>query len=914
MPRPSSAFVRLLLRAYPRHLRVRERDALEAACIACLARERARLGRLGVPYAWGRLIADTITAAIHLRVDERRRRRLAWHHSQHSAPKEILMTRIWQDVKYAARLLQRAPLFSLVVIATLAVTIGATTAVFTVVNGVLLRALPYRDPTRLVLLQEAIGEMGPWGFSPPDYLAFEARAGLFESIAAFRNREYELSGVEPPERVIVTRASATLFETLGVRPALGRPFTREDDESARPVAVLSDALWTRKFARDPAAIGHAILLDRQPFTIVGVMPNGFIFPQRGLLINNVPADVYVPIAFTPSDRRGFGSMYANGVVARLKPGGTVTQANVDTRALVQANAREIYPAALSGLAAAVSGSATPLTDEVIGRSRTLLWVVFAAVGCVLLIACADIASLMLARAMAREREIAVRSALGAGRGRLIRQLLAESALLASIGSVLGLLLAVWLSRALVALAPSTLPRLHEIGLDARVLLFTTALTVVTALLCGMLPALELTRPRGFALKDGSRTSTGRRERRIFGTLVAAQLAIAVVLLVGGGLLLRSFSKLMAVDTGFRVERLLTLGISLPARGYRDAASVRGFYSRLLDDLSQVPGVSAAGASTGLPLGVRDLRVFTIEQESPATRELPHSADPEYVAGRYFEALGIPLKRGRYLGAEDAAASEPVAVINKTMARRFWGTSDPIGQRIAWGLESQHGPWMRIVGVVGDVKQGALNTETISQTYVPWMQVSDGMIADNVVGIMRSLRVALRGEVEPTALTDTVRARIRAIDSALPVTSVQTMSEIVKRSTAVPRFNALLVSLFAVLALLLAAIGIAGMLAMSVSRRMPELGIRMALGAQRQTLLAMVIRQGMITAAVGLATGLLSAWLVSGVLSSLLFGISPRDPMTFATVAGLLGVVALVACALPAWRVTRVDPLKALRVE
>jgi putative ABC transport system permease protein len=894
-------------------VRLREGDALEATCVECLARERVRLGRLGVAYAWGRLIADAIAAGILLRVDERRRRRLARHRPEPSAPKEILMTRIWQDVKYAARLLQRAPLFSLVVIATLALTIGATTAVFTVVNAVLLRALPYRDPTRLVLLQQAIKET-PAGFSAPDYLAFEARASRFESIAAFRNREYELSGVEPPERIIVTRASATLFDTLGVRPALGRPFTREDDESAQPVAVLSDALWTRKFARDPAAVGRAILLDRQPFTIVGVMPTGFTFPQRGLLINNVPADVYVPIGFTPRERRGFGSMYANGVVARLRPGVTLAQANVDTRALAQSNARELYPAPLSGLAAQIGGSATPLSEAVVGASRTLLWVVFAVVFCVLLIACADIASLMLARALAREREIAVRSALGAGRGRLIRQLLAESALLALIGSALGLLLAVGLSRALVALAPSTLPRLHEIGVDARGLLFTAALTVATALLCGTLPALELTRPRGDALKEGSRTSTGRRERRILGTLVAAQLAIAIVLLVGGGLLVRSFSKLMAVDPGFRVERVLTLATSLPAAGYRDAASVRSFYTRLLDDLSQVPGVRAAGASTDLPLDVRDRRVFTIEQQSPAMRELPHVVAPEYVAGRYFEAVGIPLKRGRYIGAEDAVASEPVAVINETMARRFWGTSDPIGQRIAWGIEAAHMPWMRIVGVVGDVKQGPLNTETVPQLYTSWAQVPDGMIADNVVGIMRSLRVALRSEVAPTALADTVRARIRAIDPALPVTSMQTMSEIVKRSAAVARFNALLVSLFAVLALLLAAIGIAGMLATSVSRRLRELGIRMALGAQRRTLLALVIRQGMIPAAAGLAIGLPGAWLASRVLSSLLFGISPRDPITFMIVAGLLGIVALAACALPAWRATRVDPLKVLRVE
>ena len=886
---------------------------LEAACVECLARERRRLGRVGAAYAWGRLIADTLIAAILLRADERRRRRTAWVHVPPSAPKEILMTRVWQDIRYAARRLQRAPIFSLAVVATLALTIGATTAVFTVVNAVLLRALPYRDPSRLVLVQQAFPQMS-LGFSPPDYLAFEARAGFFEAIAAYRNREYELSGVEPPERVTVTRASATLFETLGVRPALGRPFTREDDEAGRLVAVLSDALWERTFARDPAAIGRPILLDRQPFTIVGVMPRGFTFPQRGPILNNVPADVYVPIGFTASERRAFGSMYNNSVIARLKAGVTPAQADADTRAVVRSNAREMYPVNLSGLAEVLGGSAVLLTAEVSGRSRTVLWVAFAGVGFVLLIACADIASLMLARAIGREREIAVRSALGAGRGRLIRQLLAESAVLALAGSILGLVLAVWLSRAIVALAPPTLPRLHEIGIDGRILLFTAALTVVTALLCGILPALELSRPRGEALKEGARVSAGQRERRIFGALVAAQLAMAVVLLVGGGLLLRSFSRLMAVDPGFRAERVLTLATSLPAQAYRDAASVRGFYTRLVDDVSQVPGVSAVGASTELPLGVRERRAFTLEQELQAARDLPHSVAHECVMGRYFEAVGIPLKRGRYFTASDAQQSEPVAIINETFARRFWGTADPVGERIAWGNTASHGPWMRIVGVVGDVKQGALNSETVPHTYTPWLQVSDAMMADNIVAMMRSLRIAVRGEVEPGALAGTVRARIRAIDPALPVASVQTMNEIVSRSAAVPRFTALLVSLFAALALLLAAIGVGGMLATSISRRLPELGVRMALGAQRRTLVAMVIRHGMLLAAAGLAVGLPSAWLLSRVLASLLFEISPRDPITFATVGAVLSAVTLVACAIPAWRVTRVDPITVLRKE
>lgn len=909
MPGRSSIVIGLLLRAYPRDVR----DALEAACLECLARERRRLGRIGAPYAWVRLAGDTLASAVLLRFDERRRRRFAVRHTHHPAPKEILMTRVWQDVRYAARRIQHARMFSLVVVATLALTIGATTAVFTVVNGVLLRGLPYRDPAGLVLLQQAFPKM-QIGFSTPDYLALESRAGFFESVAAFRNREYELSGAEPPERVTVTRASATLFATLGVQPALGQAYTREDDEARRAVAVLSDALWARKFARDPSVIGRAIQLDRRPFTIVGVMPRGFTFPYRGALINNVPADVYVPIAFTPGERRAFGNGYNKSVIARLKPGVTAAQAHADTRALVQSNAREMYPAELSGLASVLSGSASPLTDEVIGRSKTLLWVALGAVGFVLLIACANIASLMLARSQARHREIAVRNALGAGRARIMSQLLAESGLLALAGSGLGLLLAVALSRMLVALAPPALPRLDEIGIDARVLLFAAALTVMTSVLCGILPALELSRPRGELLKQGIRASSGRRERRIFGTLVAAQLAIAVVLLAGGGLLLRSFSKLMAVDPGFRAERVLTFATNLPAQAYRDAASVRAFYTRALDDLAHVPGVSAAGASTELPLGVGERRAFASEQESPEARALPHSAAQQWVLGDYLQAVGIPLKRGRYFGAEDSPESELVVIVNETMARLFWGAADPVGQRIAWGTEIDHGKWMRIVGVVGDVKQGPLNTKTEGHIYTPWVQGPDALIADNVAGAMRSLRFTLRSESDPAAMVDTVRRRIRAIDPALPVASVQTMSEIVRRSAAVPRFNALLVGLFAVLALVLAAIGVGGMLAMSVSQRLPELGVRMALGAQRGTLAAMVIRQGLGLAAAGLAIGLPSAWLLARVLSSLLFEITPRDPVTFVAVVAVLCSVALVACAVPAWRVTRLDPLKVLRIE
>jgi putative ABC transport system permease protein len=755
------------------------------------------------------------------------------------------------------------------------------------------------------------------GFSAPDYLAFEQRAAFLESIAVYRNREYELSGVEPPERITVTRTSPSLFETLGVAPAMGKVFTREDNDSAQRVAVISDALWTRTFGRDPNVLGRPLLLDRVAFTIVAVMPRQFVFPNRGPVINNVPADVYIPIAFTPRERQAFGSMYNNSVVARLKPGITAAQAAADAAALVQSISPEIYPAALSGLAGALTASATPLADEIIGRTRTLMWVAFAAVCFVLLIACADIASLMLTRAMAREREIAVRAALGAGRGRIIRQLLAESGVLACAGAALGLVLATWLSRVLVSLAPPTLPRLHEIAIDGRILAFTAALTVLTAILCGLLPALELARPNtGEALKEGGRTATpGTRQRRLFGALVATQIAVAVILLIGGGLLLRSFAHLMSVNPGFRADHTLTFGTSLPANAYPRAANVRAFYTRLLDELSRLPGVQAVGTTTDLPLNVRERRVFTIEGESEATRELSHAVANEWVNGRYFDALGIPIKRGRPFGAEDVLSAEPVAIINETLARQFWGEADPIGQRIAWGTSATNrAPWMRIVGIAGDVKQGPLNTETVPQTYTPWEQVADGMIAENVMGIMRSLRIAIRTGVEPGALASTVRQKIRDIDPALPVTAVRTMGEIVETSTAVQRFNAALVGMFALLALLLAAVGIGGVLATSVSRRAPELGVRLALGAQRRTLVGMVVRQGMLLAATGLAVGLPAAWALSRLMATLLFQVSPRDPVTFLAAGGLLTAVALLACVIPAWRVTRLDPVTALRTQ
>jgi predicted permease len=823
------------------------------------------------------------------------------------------MSTLWQDVRYAARAIRHSPFFAVTVVLTLALTSGATTALFSVVNAVLLRAMPYPDPHRLVMVYQAIGTR-PAGFSAPDFLAFQERATSYAALAVFKNRDYELSGVAQPERVPAARISAALFETLGIRPALGRSFTRDEDEGGMPVAILSDATWRRHFGSDPAIVGRAITLDRRAYTVVGVMPRGFSFPNRGPMLNNTPADLYIPISFTDRERRGFGSMYNNSVVARLKPEVTAAQADSEARSIVRSAALDLYPATLKDLAGILGASATSLRDETVGRVSTLLYVLLAAVAVVLLIACADIATLTLTRAISRQRDMAVRAALGAGRGRLLMQALIESALLATAGVVLGLVVARWITAALTSAPALALPALHEIRLDLPVLAFTAALAVATTLICGLVPAFEASRAQsGDTLKEGGRTGApGRRQRRILGGLVTVQFALAMILLASGGLLVRSFTKLMAVDPGFQPERVLTLATSLPATAYPRGADVRGFYVRLLERMQALPGVSAAAGSTALPLAIQERRVFTIENETALTRTLSHAVAHDWVMGQYFETLGIALKRGRFLSDQDHASSEPVVVVNETMARRFWPDQDPVGQRLAWGNPASHLPWMRVVGVVADVKQGTLNSETDPQTYQPWLQVSDGMLGENVLGIFRGMKISVRAAVTPVALTSSIRGQIRALDPALPVTGIQTMEDVLHTSTGPQRFNAVLLGSFALLALLLAGLGVGGVLATSVSRRRQEIGVRMALGAQRGDVVRLVVRQGMVLAIAGLAIGLPTAIALTRLMSTLLFDISPRDPLTFGAVTVLLLAVATLACYIPARRATSIEPVEALR--
>ena len=911
---PGAPLYRLLLRlCHPADVRARDGAELERAFAACVARERARLGRAGYLYAWLRALADLLSAAILVRLDARRARRIAALQQPLSPQGDDLMFTLAQDVRYAFRVIRRSPLSSATVILTLALAIGANAAIFGIVDTILLRGLPFRDADRLVLLHEVIGP-GPAGFSAPDYLGFTERAAGFESIAAFRNKEFELSGVDAPERVTGAAVSASLFRTLGVSPSLGRDFLAEEDRDRRAVIILSDSLWRRKFGADPAAIGRTLMLERFPYTIIGVMPRRFTFPNRGPLLNNTPADLYVPIAFTPRERVAFGSMYNNSVVARLAPGVTLAQADREAKSVVSRLVEEIYPAAFRGWR--LSATATPLRDETVGRVKTLLYVVFAAGIVVLLIACADIASLMLTHAAGRQREMAVRATLGASRMRLIRQSLVEVVLLSVCGAAIGLALAHGAISLTVAFAPPTIPRLQEVGVDWRVVAYTACASLVTALLCGLLPALESSRRDPNAtLKEGGRSASGgRRQRRILASLVTAQFALAVILLVAGGLLVRSFARLMAVDPGFHAEQVLTIPTSLPRTAYPAGSDIRSFYARLLERVESLPGVTAVGASTFLPLSVRERRAFTIEVQPVASQSLGGAIAHDWVAGRSFEALGIPLRSGRYLSPSDSQSSEPVVVINETMARRFWPGQDPVGQRMAWGSPQDHAPWMRIVGVVGDVKQGPLNTATEPQSYSPWTQVADGMLAENVVMIFRSLKITVRASHDPTDLARAVRSHIRALDPSLPLTAVQTMDQIVEESSGPQRFNTMLLGSFASIALFLAALGIGGVLATSVSRRTQEIGIRMALGARRPDVIRMIVSQGMALAGAGLLLGLPASFALTRMMSTLLFEVSPRDPMTFASVTALLIAVALVACYLPARRATRIDPMVALRYE
>jgi len=814
-----------------------------------------------------------------------------------------------QDIRYGLRLLWKSPTYAFAAIAALAIGIGANTAVFSIVNGVLLKAFPYRDPQRLVLIYEQFPNTAKFGVSPPDFGILAQGARSFSGMAAYLTRSYEVSGSVTPQRVNGARVSPAVFSVLGVSTALGRPLTEEDDRQSAPVAVISHGFWTRAFGRDPSVIGKAMNVDGRPYTVVGVMPERATFPPRGAQLNGEPADLFVPMAFVPFERQAFGMMYNNTVVARLKSGVTIEQARTELASLVPP-LLDRYPAPIRNAVKRLSIPMSPMYDETVGGGRRLILILMGAVGLVLLIGCADVAGLMLTRSAARQRELAIRAALGASARRIVRQLLTESFVLASAGSAIGLVLAYVLMRGLVALAGDKLPRAESISFDYRIVGFALALAMITPLLFGIVPALRAARGMDTnALKESGRSLTsGRRKGWLLGSLVVTQFALALMLSIGAGLLVRSFGRLLQTDTGFQPEHSVRATVFLPGGRYAPP-TIRPFYQRSMDALRAIPGVSAVGAGD-LPLRVRERRGFSADAAATPSLEANRVIATAWVTGGYFDALGIGVRRGRVFTDADGASTQRVAIVNEQFARNVWPGQDPIGHQLRWGLNipQNPNPWMTIVGVVADVKQAALDVAAIAQVYVPVAQDDTG----GQLG-MRTVNLTVRSARDSATLAADMRSAIARLDASLPVV-VEPLEDLVNDSARPQRFSMTVMAAFAGLALLLAALGIYGVLANAVAQQTQEIGVRIAMGATTFDVMWMVLRRALILMGLGMAIGLAGALAVTQTMAGLLFEIKPTDISSFGVATVSLALVALVASLVPAWRATSVDPIVALRTE
>jgi putative ABC transport system permease protein len=827
------------------------------------------------------------------------------------------LDRLLQDVRYALRLMARRPGFAATAIGVLALALGASITVFSVVYAVLLRPLPFPDADRLVLISEGLPKiegLASMGFSPPDILGYAQRQRSFISVAAFHHERRELSGAGEAERLDTARADAALFATLGVQPALGRAFTADDDRGAQPVVVLSHTFWQRKFLADPHVLGTVLHLDRRPYTIVGVMPPRFEFPLRGVGFNDIPADVFVPLSLTPQELAAYGTGFNYFMVGRLKPAVAIEAARAESEALAIELAK-LYPAQMrNDTRMALAFPMWPMQEAVVGNVRTVLWVLSGAVALVLLVGCADLGGLLLTRAAARAGELKVRAALGAGRGRLVRQLVTESLVIATIGGACGLALAQWLTTVIAAQAADRLPRAHEIALNGPVVIAAITLSVLAALACGLAPALWITDAHGLVIS--TRRLTGdTHERRLLHTLVILQVTLAIILAIGAGLLARSLERLLAVDPGFRAEHVVSATVALPLASYGHAPEIRGFFQRTLQALDGLPGAKAVALAGELPFSFFDQRGFAAER-GPAIDDRTPPVAVLPVAGSYFATLGIALREGRFFTREDGLGPAPLVIINETLARRVWPDRSAVGQRIKWGNAGSHGPWLTVAGVVGDVKQRGLATDAQAQIYEPYWQVSaDSLEATGWAGYRRmALIVRTQAETDPAVMLGLLRQRLQALDPSLPLTEPQTLDALIARSVSPQRFNAWLLSGFALTAVALAALGLYGLLASFVVSRTREIGVRVALGARRPDVLRLIVGQGARLVIIGLGLGLAGAALVTRFLQTLLFGVRPLDPLTFALVAAVLLVVGLLASLLPAWRAATIDPVRALRSE
>jgi len=800
-----------------------------------------------------------------------------------------------QYLRYGARMLMKAPNYTLIAVLTLALGIGANTAIFSVVNALLLRPLPYHEAERLVMLAEKSHEGRRSFIAYPNFEDWRARAQSFIEMASIRTQRFNLTGVDKPVELRGRTVNWNFFQALGVHPQLGRSFTAADDRyGAARTALVSNGLWKERFGGDASVIGRKLLLDGELYEVIGVAPPGFEYFRAD--------DVYVPIGLFLCPECGLtdrGSSLALYAVARLKPGVTLEQANGEMANLGAQLAQE-YPATNSGKSAMAIRLQEVMSEEV----RQSLWVLLGAVGFILLIACVNVANLSLVRAADRRKEIAVRLALGAGRGRIVRQLLSESLLLAGLGGVAGLLAGRWMLAGLLALAPENIPNLGRVGLNQTVLLFTFGVTMLTSVLSGLAPAWQAAHTElQTALKEGGRATGGAARAGLRQTLLVVEVGLALVLLVGAGLLARSMYNLLRVDPGFNPDNLLTLRLNLPPGSYTGLRR-QVFYDECLARAAALPGVRAAALTYSLPIDGSNWNTWFIVADKPAPprAELPNNA---YIpaSANYFETMGIRLAQGRLFTSADRAESAPVAIVNETLARRLWPGENPLGKRIKQGLPESLMPWREVVGVVNDVKLNGVERGTPLETYVPITQESP-----------RSFSLAARTAGDPSAFTAAVERAIHSLDKNLPVSQVRTMDQLLSNALAQRRLSLVLLVSFAALALLLAAVGIYGVLAYSVRQRTQELGIRIALGASGGAVLRLILAQGLKLALAGVAIGLVAAFALTRLMKSLLFDVRPTDALTFGVIAVVLLCVALAACWIPARRATKVDPLIALRSE
>jgi len=801
-----------------------------------------------------------------------------------------------QDLHYGVRMLVKNPSFTIVAVLALALGIGANSAIFSVVNTVLLRPLPYKNPGRLVMLWEEATHLGfPKNTpSPANFIDWRAQNTVFEAMAAMVERSFNLTGVGEPERFDGRRVSANLFDLLGVQPQLGRAFRAEEDKPGSRVVILSNGLWQHRFGGDPRVIGQAVSLNGESYTVIGVMPGSFQFPTRR-------DQLWVPLAFDAKEAASRGNHFLE-VIARMKPGVTLQQAQAEMSTIAARLAQQ-YPEENLRVGSVV----TALQEQVVGDIKPALLVLLGAVGFVLLIACANVANLLLARAAARQKEIALRLALGAGRSRLTRQFLTESVLLAVIGGAVGLLLSIAGLRVLKTFIPDTISQAQAISIDAKVLVFTGLVALVTGIIFGLAPAMQVSHlDINDTLKEGGRDAAGgTRGNRIRALLVIGEIAVSFVLLMGAGLLINSFMHLRNLHPGFRANDLLTMKIPLSEVKYPDKERRSPFYAEVLRRVQALPGVQSAAVAGNLPLTYDgDSMPIGIEGRTDPPPDQRPDVILRVVGPGYFSTMGIPLVRGRDFREQDKADSARVVIVSEKTARHFWPGENPIGKRLKPGSTNRNIPWIEIIGVVKDVRQNDFVSEPKMQMYMPYQQLNS--FAPNAL--------VVRTNVEPLSLAGAVRNAIWAVDKDQPVSNLRSMDEIVSEAVARQRFSMLLLGIFAALAMVLAAVGIYGVMSYSIAQRTREIGLRIALGAQKSDVLKMILRQGLRFVAAGLAIGLAASFALTRVMASLLFGISATDPATFVSISLMLIAVALLASYIPAVRAMKIDPMLALRYQ